>query len=198
MSNAIAILRSFLIWLVLGVADLAMTLIAYLLAPVLPLFAIGRDSLPRWLAWFDTPDNTLDGDAGYMIWHAPFTGMQTGWRRHINRAVWLMRNPAYGFSYRVLGARIEALPQVVSGDPYVSDSRNLTIGRQRGLSGHVLLRSGRCFEFYLVRQYGGSERCFRLRLGWKMLGFLNEPTAFPLGTRAQYVIGIKPFGMFER
>lgn len=186
-------------WLILLVADLIVFAVAWLLAPILPAFAIGRDHLPRWLAYFDTPDNALDGDLGYVMLHAPFKGYgATGWRQYINRVVWLWRNPAYGFSYSVLGAQINSQPLVVSGDPYVSDSSNLTIGRMRGFSGHVLLRSGTAFEFYLVRQYGQSGHCFRLRLGWKMLGFLNEPIAWPLGGKAQFVFGIKPLGRFQR
>ena len=186
-------------WLILLVADLAIFVLAWLLAPILPAFAIGKDHLPYELSYFDTPDNPLDGDIGYVMLHAPFKGYGvTGWRRYINRVVWLWRNPGYGFSYSVLGAQINSQPLVVSGDPYVSDSSNLTIGRMRGFSGHVLLRSGTAFEFYLVRQYGQSGHCFRLRLGWKMLGFLNESASWPLGGKAQFVFGIKPLGRFQR
>lgn len=186
-------------WLFLLIADVAMFLIAWLLAPILPHFATDNGHLPCWLAYFDTPDNALDGDLGYVMLHAPFKGYgATGWRQYINRVVWLWRNPAYGFSYTMLGTRIDSLPRVVSGDPYVSDSSNLTIGRMRGFSGHVLLRSGTAFEFYLVRQYGQSGHCFRLRLGWKMLGFLNESASWPLGGKAQFVFGIKPLGRFQR
>lgn len=187
-------------WLALLVADLAVFALAWLLAPVLPAFALrDKDHLPRWLSWFDTPDNPLDGDLGYVMLHAPYKGyIVTGWRQYINRVVWLWRNPGYGFSYSVLGAQINSQPLVVSGDPYISDSPNLTIGRTRGLSGHVLLRSGTYFEYYRVKQYGDSGRCFRLRLGWKMLGFLNEPARWPLGGRAQFVCGIKPLGRFVR
>lgn len=32
----------------------------------------------------------------------------------------------------------------------------------------------------------------------KMLGFLNEPASWPLGGKAQFVCGIKPFGRFQR
>lgn len=186
-------------WLILLVADLSVFALAWILAPILPLFAVGKEQLPDWLSYFSAEDNPLDGDVGYITLHAPFKGYsQHGIKRYINRVWWLVRNPGYGFSYRVLGAQINSQPLVVSGDPYVSDSPNLTIGRTRGLSGHVLLRSGKFFEFYLVRQYGSSGRCFRLRLGWKMLGFLNEPGQWPLGGKAQFVIGIKPLGRFQR
>ena len=57
---------------------------------------------------------------------------------------------------------------------------------------------GRPSSSTFVRQYGQSGHCFRLRLGWKMLGFLNEPIAWPLGGKAQFVFGIKPLGRFQR
>lgn len=179
-------------------ADIFMTLLAWLLSPILPLFAIGREHLPRWLAWFDTPDNPIDGDMSYIMLHAPFKGYdQRGLKQYINRAVWLQRNPAYGFGYTVLSHRVESPPLVVSGDPLVSDSVNLTVGRMRGLSGHVLLSEGDAFELYVVRQYGKSGRCLRLRFGWKLLGFLNEPAAWPIGGRAQFVFGVKLAGKFD-
>lgn len=186
-------------WLFLLVADLAVFVLAWLLAPILPAFAIGKDHLPYELSYFSAEDNPLDGDIGYVMLHAPFKGYGvTGWRQYINRVVWLWRNPGYGFSYSVLGHRVNSMPRVVSGDPLVSDSVNLTVGRMHGLSGHVLVREGRAFEFYLVRQYGKSGRCFRLRLGWKLLGWINEPGQWPLGSKAQFVFGIKPLGRFQR
>lgn len=185
-------------WLTLLTADVVMFALSWCLAPVLPAFARNAH-LPKWLHWFDTPDNTLDGDEGFVTLHAPFKGRGVrGWRRYINRVVWLIRNPGYGFSYSVLGATILLTPRVISGNPFVSDSRNITIGRPHGLSGHVLLRSGGFFEFYYVRQYGNSGKCLRLRFGWKMLGFLNEPASWPLGGKAQFVCGIKLAGRFER
>ena len=187
-------------WMILLVADLSVFALAWILAPILPAFALGdRHRLPRWLRWFDTPDNSLDGDYGYIMQHAPFKGYsQHGIKRYINRVWWLVRNPGYGFSYHVLGHRVNSMPRVVSGDPLVSDSVNLTVGRMHGLSGHVLVREGRAFELYLVRQYGKSGRCFRLRLGWKLLGWINEPASWPLVGKAQFVIGIKPLGRFQR
>lgn len=186
-------------WLILLVADLAVFVLAWLLAPILPAFAIGKDHLPYELSYFDTPDNPLDGDIGYVMLHAPFKGYGvTGWRRYINRVVWLWRNPGYGFSYSVLGHQVNSMPRVVSGAPLVSDSVNLTVGRMHGLSGYVLVREGQAFEFYLVYRWWRSSRCFRLRLGWKLLGWVNEPGQWPLGSKAQFVFGIKPLGRFQR
>ena len=183
------------IWAALSVINLAMTLVGIGLAPVLPLFAV-RGYLPWWLSYFGTPDNSLDGDEGYQKEHAPFKGIQTGFKRYVNRILWLLRNPIYGFGYSVLGARIEHPPLVISGDPLVSDSKNLRLNRQHGLSGHVTLRCGRYWEFYLIHQYG-NNRCLRIRMGWKLSGYVNEPTTFKLGTKAQHVLSVKIAGKFD-
>lgn len=54
--------------------------------------AIKGPRLPNWLAWFDTFDATLDA------------GLQNGEASSFaTRRRWLNRNPAYGFSYWVLG-----------------------------------------------------------------------------------------------
>ena len=186
-------------WLLMLIADLTVFVLAWLLAPILPLFAVGKEQLPDWLSYFSAEDNPLDGDVGYITLHAPFKGYsQHGIKRYINRVWWLVRNPGYGFSYQVLGHRVNSMPRVVSGDPLVSDSVNLTVGRMHGLSGHVLVREGWAFEFYLVHQYNNSNQCFRLRLGWKLLGWVNEPGQWPIGGKAQFVCGIKPFGRFQR
>ena len=49
--------------------DWLTTLLGMLLAPILPLFATHEAKLPKWLSWFDTYDNTLDGDEGWQKEH---------------------------------------------------------------------------------------------------------------------------------
>ena len=78
---------------------LFMLALAWVLSPILPAFAIGRDTLPRWLSWFQTPDAPLDGDSGFQ-YVKPWVKSKY-WRR----SMWIRRNPAYGFSWSVLAAR---------------------------------------------------------------------------------------------
>lgn len=56
-------------YLVYLVADLAMEVIAVPAAFVLPFFANKEGWLPRWLWWFQTPDNSLNGDQGWQTQH---------------------------------------------------------------------------------------------------------------------------------
>lgn len=183
-------------YVLLLLADWAMTLTAWILAPVLPMFAI-EGHLPDFLSWFDTPDNPLDGDSGFISEHAPYPGEQTGVKRYVNRVAWLLRNPAYGFTYSVLSHDVASMPRVIHGDPLVSDSKNVTTGRATGLSGCVIVSEDDAFEFYYVRQWGSSANCLRLRLGWKMLGFINQPAEWPIPGEAQFVFSLKLMGKFD-
>ncbi len=174
----------------------AFLLVYFILGWILPIFAIGKDHLPWWLSYFDTPDNPLDGDEGFITKHAPFKGKQTGIKQYINRCQWLRRNPAYGLDYAVMGRTIRTMPRVISGDSLVSDGPNITTGRPTGLSGHVLISADNCFEWYYVRQWKNKPKCLRIRAGWKLSGYINEPNSFPLGTRSQFVCTIKLAGKF--
>lgn len=183
-------------WFLLFLISIPVGIVARILTPILPLFAIGKDHLPKWLSWFDTTDNYINGDIGYVMLHAPFPGDQTGWRRYINRVVWLWRNSAYGFSWSVLGATINETPTVVSGDIWVGDNAAESIGRKTGLSGTVKIKCGKYWEYYRVSQWGNSGKCSRIRMGWKLSGYIQDPKNYPLGSKAQFVFSARPFGGF--
>lgn len=186
----------FLKYLLFIVLHVIMILVTIGLSPILPAFAIGKPILPKWLSWFQTPDNPLDGDEGFITKHAPFKGQQKGVKQYINRIVWILRNPYYGLAYGSMGATIKDTPVVVKGNRYVSNDGNRDLERHVGQSGYVLVKSGKHFELYLVYQHGKSAKCFMARFGWKMLGFLNHPIDWPLGGKAQFVFSIKPMARF--
>lgn len=80
------------------------TIATYILAPVLVLFA--KDGwLPNWCWWFQTWDNSLDGDIGWQTEHRPFLDKHyvdlNAWQVWVCRFMWLWRNPAYGFAYKL-------------------------------------------------------------------------------------------------
>lgn len=58
-------------------------------------FASSDGWLPRWLWWFQTPDNSIDGDNSFNkpSLHPYITKMP----RYIRRVLWLIRNPSYVF-----------------------------------------------------------------------------------------------------
>jgi hypothetical protein len=87
-------------------AYLPMQVLAYVVTPVLPLFAKEQDGaldnnngtgagprLPSWLSWFDTPDNSLNGDACFQAANR---------EGYLSKVRWLYRNSLYGFKWSVL------------------------------------------------------------------------------------------------
>ena len=80
------------------------TIATYILAPVLVLFA--KDGwLPSWCWWFQTWDNSLDGDIGWQTEHRPWLDTPYSELNSVQlwvcRFMWLWRNPAYGFAYKL-------------------------------------------------------------------------------------------------
>ena len=119
----------YLVYLLLVPCSLLLTLLAVILAPVLPIFAkplMGwcdnhsyeavEPRLPIWLNWFMTPDNSLNGDATFAQLHAP---------SYWSQVLWLWRNPAYSFGLRYL-----AVPYTtdVKGDKTIKDNQHAKEG----------------------------------------------------------------------
>lgn len=150
-------------WFLFVLADLAFLVLAYALAPFLPVFAIGRPMLPRCLAWFQTPDNPLDGDAPYQLLHAPFKGVQVGWRRYINRVFWLWRNPAYGFDLAVLGFDAGGKVTITKRGPSALGGALVT---GWFFATAVNLDGSSAWQFYAVKVWGAHAS--RVNFGWKL------------------------------
>lgn len=166
-------IKYFLLWPL----DTAMTIIAFILSPVLPFFAIennGMPKLPKWLSWFDTPDNSLNGDLGHLNRHLKSS---LWWQR----TCWLARNRAYNFSIDAIGTTVYVLDTVIDeGDPLVS---NRPI--HSGWFKQTVVRTG-AFQFYYVKQWS-ETKCIRLNVGWKI-----KDRATSTDYKAQYVFSFNP------
>ena len=155
-------------YILLVIVSLAMDILNYLVAPIVTLFASEAGWLPKWLWWFQTPDNPLDGDGGWQQLHRPFKVEDNKFKRWWNRTRWLYRNSAYGFAISVLGAKTKGTDTlIIEGNPSVSN-RPLT----NGLTFRTLYRDNKpiYWQFYYVKAWS-STRCIRVNLGWKLWGF---------------------------
>ncbi|MGL4756287.1 MAG: DUF7338 family protein [Aeromonadaceae bacterium] len=135
---------------------LLMGLACWLLSPILPLAAIGRETLPAWLSWFQTPDAPLDGDSGFAKLYPPGK-----WPRYVRRVLWLIRNPAYGFAWSVLAYDPTAFSYHWRG--------SLTPATQKGLGWWFIWQDDGHFEFS-TRIESLPGRLFYFRFGWKIIG----------------------------
>ena len=154
----------YILYILLVPISLLLTLIAVILAPILPLFAVQKlwwcdnhsyqavgPVLP--FNWFQTPDNTLNGDATFQS----LNGIS-----YWAKVKWLWRNPAYSFALRYLNAPYTTS---VSGDPTIKDNDNAK-------AGWCLVHANGLFQFTLVAPIGFS-RCVYINLGWNVRGLVD-------------------------
>jgi len=157
----------YLIYILLVPVSLLITLVAWIISPILPKFAEQKfgwcdnhgywgigPRLPSSLSWFMTPDNSLDGDAtflannGYGYW---------------SQVKWLCRNPAYSFALRYLN---NPYYTKVWGDKTIKDNDNAK-------AGWCLVHANGLFQFTLVTPIGFS-RCIYVNLGWNIRGLVDD------------------------
>jgi len=157
----------YVIYLALVPVSLLLTLLAVILAPVFPLFAIQQmgwcdnhsyeaigPRLPKWLNWFMTPDNSLDGDATFQ----KINGIS-----YWSKVKWLWRNPAYSFALRYLNAPFSAN---YAGDNTIRDNDNAK-------AGWCLVHANGLFQYTLIAPIGFS-RCFMVNLGWNVRALVDD------------------------
>jgi hypothetical protein len=176
-------------WMLFLPLDIGFGIIAKLLNPVVVLFATEEGYLPWWLSYFETTDNSLDGDSGWVENHLWFgdkgRAYGGGIKRYINRVRWLMRNTGMGFSEKVLGGiAMQDMLYTATGDE-ATGNRPLhngwvfrTITNANG--------KGTYWCFYYVKSWN-STMCIRILLGWKIW-------QYPIvGKKLQFTLNFNPF-----
>lgn len=145
-------------------------LINWPLAPIVVLFADDKGWLPWYLWYFQTPDNSLDGDDYAWKTKKPYPKTANKYQRWVNRFSWLHRNKLYGFSAAVLGINYDRV-----NDVYVRDgNRWVNSVPSPGVNGLVkryLYRDGKliAWQIYYIRQWKKyPTKCIRLNMGWKL------------------------------
>jgi hypothetical protein len=160
------------LYLLLIPVSLILTLVAIILAPVLPLLASEQAGwldnhakwgvgprLPTWLAWFQTPDNSLDGDATF----ERLNGIS-----YWAKVKWLWRNPCYAFAIRYL---TNPYHTVVKGNTSIKDNDNAK-------EGWCLVTANGLFQFRLVCRIFSTNRCLYINFGWNVIGLVDPNVKF--------------------
>ncbi len=109
----------FLKWLILAALDWALLLTVPAAALIVPCFTRAMPYGQRPYSWgwiWGTWDNPPQGDQGYVMTRAPFPGVVWGWRGYLNRCMWMIRNPLYGYAKR---ASIQYSSDLVAFELYV-------------------------------------------------------------------------------
>jgi len=80
--------------------------------------------LPKWLSWFQTPDNSLYGDKGWQTIHYP------NYKSYLGKVLWLVRNSAYGLIYGPLSAKFNSIDEIVyAGNPKLEKKDPRDVGQ---------------------------------------------------------------------
>lgn len=154
------ILLRFIQYLILLPFHLLSALTCWVLSPILPLFAIGRETLPNWLSWFQTPDAPLDGDSGFQKLYLP-----EKWPRYIRRMMWLWRNPSYGFAWTVLAFQPTSGEFTWKGTISIEQQRN----SGSGFGWYFITTPQGYFQFAFRKPMPWGKQ-LRFRFGWKIVG----------------------------
>ena len=162
------------------IACIFMEIVSVPLAFVLPFFA--RNAwLPRWLSWFQTPDNSLEGDAGWQNEHWQ-------WRKklpdlfciYVGYMGWLLRNRAYGFKWSVLAAKVVQDALRYEGDLSIKNRDDAKAGWFR-----VWMES--YWQYKRIWQIPGQQRCVMLNFGWQLDNYVTDPTLYLTRPKALFM-----------
>lgn len=158
----------YIIYFFLVLINLFITLLAVILAPVLPLFATQQwgwcnnhssfEEGPRLLnclSWFMTPDNSLNGDDTFKKLNPP---------SYWSKVKWLWRNPAYAFAMQYLVPQYDTS---VFGDKTIKDNDNAK-------AGWCFVRCNGLFQFRYIKRIASTNRCILINLGWNVMGLVDD------------------------
>lgn len=173
-------------WLLLPL-KIIVNICAYLFGPILALYDTPRwgsldngnktgygPRLPNWLSWFQTVDNSLDGDAAWMSMEED----HWEWRKklpvgsyiqsYLGRLGWLWRNPAQGFERASYVAATISDYDIVScwGNPFIRD-------KPKGVDGLCYIAVDNYWCFYAIIRLS-SNRCMKIKLGWNLKTYAEK------------------------
>lgn len=147
--------------------------------------------LPNWLSWFQTPDNSLNGDEawlnmqeGHWAWRAMLQGYPTI-QKYFGRLGWLLRNPAQGFECSDSIAADILSTDVVHclGNPLINDKPN-------GVAGYCFTKIGHYWNLCVIIRIGKSK-CCKIDIGWMLKTYAEQPSRVVTQRQAQYVVSLR-------
>lgn len=183
----------------MAVFSLFLTLVAFIIAPVLPFFATTQDGpllngteygpgprLPKYLNWFMTPDNSLDGDYGWQHEHAQWRfKFSVACSAYVGQVGWLWRNPAYSYGMKYISDPIEP---TYSGNPSIGDNRTAR-------EGWLLVLEPSLFQYVYIKRIFKTQKCIYINLGWNIRALLDLNNRKP-NYRATFVFSPRLSGFY--
>ena len=172
-------------WVAMLPVSILATVLGVLLSPILPLFATTQDGLinngtaygpgprlPKWLNWFMTPDNSLDGDGGWVTEHWQWRyKLPTKLCNWVGQFGWLLRNPGQGYGFHLL-----------TGDPIIASyTGNKDVNDSPGVEGICTVHCQGLFQWVWVKRITESK-CLYFNFGWNVKGCIDGTERTHLAT----------------
>jgi hypothetical protein len=164
--------------------------LATLIAPILPLFATEQwgnsdnnnakliePRLPKWLSWFQTPDNSLWGDHGWQTIHYP------AYKSYLGQVLWLIRNSAHGLVNGPLAVTVDYAKLEHAGDPRISAQDPKYAGQR------FYAWQEDYFQYMVVRRLFG--RLIYINLGWLFDPFVETVSEGKAALKFSIKLGAK-------
>ena len=110
-------------------------------------------------------DNPIQGDRRWVAHASPFPHVVTGWKGYVNRVMWNIRNPLYGYNKAVAVTVKPNYVITIKGNPNTSDKYKISgwmFATLKDSEGNMV-----AWEWYSNYNYT-STRNIRIRLGWKI------------------------------
>jgi len=177
-------------WLLFALLGILVSLANYLLAPIIALFINKDGYLPKWLNWFQTPDNPAYGDKLFR-----HNQMNDSTNDYWCGVVWATRNPGYGYDNTV-GITVKEgftattdTPEGLEwiGEWYDPMGSHINKVLKEGVMHRTLTQEGTTyFEWVLIRKWSAT-RYLKLKFGWA----LYQP--FKVGEKRGLEFTISPF-----
>lgn len=182
----------YLRWLATVPYMLVISALTYPLALILPAFAEYRYGnmdngnehgmgwyLPKWLSVFQTPDNPLDGDNGWMREHWQWRyKLPASLAIYVGHVGWLWRNPGYGVGLEQFSGD-RAVSVTYTGNKDVNDSP--------GVEGWCLVKTvaphQTIFQLVWVKRISDTH-CIYCNFGWNIKGLIGSPRLYYTATFA--------------
>jgi len=160
---------SFILYPILVLLNILGTILTFPLALILPLFATKQmgwvnnateqaigPRLPKWLSWFQTWDNSLDGDKTFQQLFP-----EKNWWTRVH---WLWRNPFYGFAVVEFDG---STGMSYSGDLHCDETHY----------GHILVKGHGLFQWVYTKKLG--SKTLYLNFGWNIRALVDPAFLTP-------------------
>ena len=128
--------------------------------------------LPKWLSWFQTPDNDLNGDNTFLLING---------NGYWARVKWLWRNPLYGYCVRYIDGNS---PVTVEGNNDIADGVH-------GVAGIRNVYAAGLFQKTAITD-NGDGTCTISNYGWNIHA-LADPNVNPKPNPYQATFAFTPW-----